>query len=303
MKYLVTGGLGFIGSNICRTLLEKGDQVTIVDNDDSQNNQRILDFKNEVDLCEIDIRQKEQLEKICTDVQGIFHNASLIDVQESYQKKEEFHSVNVIGTKNVFEIARDLDIKVIFASSASVYGDAKTIPIDEKFERNPINPYGQTKLEGELAAELFSKKELNVIGLRYFNVYGIGQTKTYAGVITQFLRRLKENKPPLIFGEGSQIRDFVHVNDVAEANVVAMQSNIENDFLNIGSGIGTSILDLARLMIKLSKKKFEPVFDSALEGDIQFSQADIKHTKNMLGWEPRISLENGISSIMNELKL
>ena len=303
MKYIVTGGLGFIGSNICRTLLEKGHQITIVDNSDSQNNQRILDFKNEVDLCEIDIRQKEQLEKICTDVHGIFHNASLIDVQESYQKKEEYHSVNVIGTKNIFEIARDLDIKVIFASSASVYGDTKTIPIDEKFERNPINPYGQNKLEGELAAERFSKNELNVIGLRYFNVYGIGQTKTYAGVITQFLRRLKENKPPLIFGEGSQIRDFIHVNDVAEANVVAMQSNIENDFLNIGSGIGTSILDLARLMIKLSKKKFEPVFDSALEGDVQFSQANIKHTKNMLGWEPRISLENGISSIMNELKL
>jgi len=303
MKYAVTGGLGFIGSNICKALLKNGHQVIIIDNCHSGNETKISDIKDKVELHKNDIRDKNGIKKILENVNGIFHEAALTDVQESYQKKEEFFAVNVVGTKNIFEIAKDYDIKVIFASSAGVYGNTKIIPIKENFDRNPINPYGQTKMENELSAEILTKKGLRSIGLRYFNVYGIGQTSTYAGVITKFLRQLKENNPPIIFGKGSQIRDFIHVNDVAEANISAMNRNIENDFFNIGSGIGTSIIELAKMMIKISKLQIEPILEASVPGDIELSKANIDHVKNMLGWNPKIPLEKGIAEIMNKYKI
>lgn len=299
MKYAVTGGLGFIGSNICRALLKKGHQVKIIDNCHAGNQTKISDIIEKVEFHKNDIRDGNKVKKILEDVNGIFHNAALTDVQESIQKKEEYFSVNVEGTKNIFEIAKNYDTKVIYASSASVYGNTKIIPIKENFDRNPINPYGQTKLENELSAEIFSKKGLHSIGLRYFNVYGIGQTSTYAGVITKFLRRLKEKKPPIIFGKGSQVRDFIHVDDIAEANIAAMNSSIENDFFNIGSGTQTSIIELAKIMIKISNLQIEPIFEAHVPGDIECSKADIGYAKNTLNWNPKIPLENGIKGLMN----
>ncbi len=303
MKYAVTGGLGFIGSNICRELLKKGHQVVIIDNCNTGNETKISDILNQVELYKNDIREKNKIKKILEDVNGIFHNAALTDVQESYQKKEEYFSVNIEGTKNIFEIAKNYNIKVIFASSASVYGNTKIIPIKENFDKNPINPYGQTKMENELSSTILAKNGLRSIGLRYFNVYGIGQTNTYAGVITQFLRKLKENKPPIIFGKGSQIRDFIHVNDVAEANIAAMNSNIENDFFNIGSGIGTSIIELAKMMIQISKLQMEPSLEAPVTGDIENSTASIEYAKNRLEWNPKIPLEIGLKEIMNKYEL
>ena len=303
MKYAVTGGLGFIGSNICKALLKNGHEVIIIDNCHSGNKTKISNIQDKVELHKNDIRDKNKIKKILENVSGIFHDAALTNIQESYQKKEEFFAVNVEGTKNIFEIAKDYDIKVVFASSASVYGNTKTIPIEENFDRNPINPYGQTKMENELSAEILAKKELRSIGLRYFNVYGIGQTSTYAGVITKFLRQLKENNSPIVFGSGSQIRDFVHVNDVAEANISAMSSNIENDFFNIGSGIGISIIELAKIMIKISKLQIEPILEASVPGDIELSKANIDHAQNMLGWSHKISLEKGIEEIMNRYEI
>ena len=299
MKYAVTGGLGFIGSNICRALLKKGYQVTIIDDYQAGNETKISDILDKVELYKNDIRDKNKIKKILESVSGIFHNAALTDVQESYQKKAEYFTVNVKGTENIFEIAKDYKIKVIFASSASVYGNTKIIPIKENFDRDPINPYGQTKMENELSAEILAKKGLRYIGLRYFNVYGIGQTNTYAGVITKFLRQLKENKPPIVFGKGSQIRDFIHVSDIAEANIVAMNSDVENNFFNIGSGIGITIMELAKMMIKFSKLQIEPILEASVSGDIKLSKANIDHVKNLLGWNPKISLEKGIAEIMN----
>ena len=303
MKYAVTGGLGFIGSNICKALLKNGHEVIIIDNCHSGNKTKISNIQDKVELHKNDIRDKNKIKKILENVSGIFHDAALTDVQESYQKKEEFFAVNVEGTKNIFEIAKDHDIKVVFASSASVYGNTKTIPIEENFDRNPINPYGQTKMENELSAEILGKKGLRSIGLRYFNVYGIGQTSAYAGVITKFLRQLKENNSPIIFGKGSQIRDFIHVNDVAEANISAMNSNVENDFFNIGSGIGISIIELAKIMIKISKLQIEPVLEVPVPGDIELSKANIDHAKKMLEWSPKIPLEKGIEEIMNRYEI
>jgi len=181
-----------------------------------------------------------------------------------------------------------------------VYGNVEKIPITEDFPKNPINPYGKTKLEDEKLAEKYSKEGLSVIGLRYFNVFGIGQTITYAGVITKFLDRLKNKTPPIIFGDGKQVRDFVYIDDVIEANIQAMLSDIKVGFFNIGTSVSTSILELANIMIKLSNNNFEPIFDKSLEGDVRMSQADTAKTKNVLNWESKIKLEEGLSVILNK---
>ena len=300
MKYVVTGGLGFIGSNIARILVKNNHNVIIIDNLHTGNKTRVLDFEDKIEFHNIDIRNKNDMKPLFENINGVFHNAALIDVQESYKKEKEYCDVNVEGTRNVFELGIKNNIKIIFASSASVYGNTNTIPIKENFEQNAINPYGHTKIENELMAEKLSNTGLRFIGLRYFNVFGIGQTNSYAGVITKFLRQLKGIKPPIIFGRGYQIRDFIHVEDVAQANISAMDSNVENDFFNIGSGIGTSILELSKMMIKISKLQIEPMFKPEIPGDIGFSKANIDHAKNKLNWSPKITLDEGLKEIINK---
>jgi UDP-glucose 4-epimerase len=176
---------------------------------------------------------------------------------------------------------------VVYASSSSVYGHKNNIPIKETESREPINPYGQTKLDDEYLVKKYSKMGVKIIGLRYFNIFGKGQTLEYAGVITKFLDRLKQNKAPIIFGDGSQIRDFIFVEDIAVANLLAMESKIENLLVNIGSGKPITILELANIMIKFSKLKLKPIFKSSLDGDIQKSQADIRLANENFNWKPK----------------
>jgi len=300
MKYVVTGGLGFIGSNIVRMLVKNNHNVIVIDNLNTGNKTRVLNFEDRIKFHKIDIRNKNDMKPLFENIDGVFHNAALTDVQESYKKENEYCDVNVEGTRNVFELGRKNNIKIIFASSASVYGNTNTIPIKENFKQNAINPYGHTKIENELMAKKLSITGLRFIGLRYFNVFGIGQTNSYAGVITKFLRQLKEKKSPIIFGKGSQIRDFIHVEDVAKANIRAMNSDVENDFFNIGSGVGTSILELSKMMIKISKLQIEPIFKPEVKGDIEFSKSSIDHAKNKLNWNPEISLNEGLKEIINK---
>jgi UDP-glucose 4-epimerase len=300
MKYVVTGGLGFIGSNIVRMLVKNNHNVIVIDNLNTGNKTRVSNFEDRIKFHKIDIRNKNDMKPLFENIDGVFHNAALTDVQESYKKEKEYCDVNVEGTRNVLELGRKNNIKIIFASSASVYGNTNTIPIKENFKQNAINPYGHTKIENELMAKKLSITGLRFIGLRYFNVFGIGQTNSYAGVITKFLRQLKEKKSPIIFGKGSQIRDFIHVEDVAKANIRAMNSDVENDFFNIGSGVGTSILELSKMMIKISKLQIEPIFKPEIKGDIEFSKSSIDHAKNKLNWNPEISLNEGLKEIINK---
>ena len=237
MKYVVTGGAGFIGNNIVKLLIKNGHSVDIIDNLHTGKKSNVEEIIDEINFFQIDIRNKKDLEKIIKNCDGIFHEAALTAVPESFEKPQEYNEVNVIGTKNIFEIAKKEKIRVVYASSSSIYGDTKNIPIKENVNRKPINPYGQTKLDDEFLAEEFSKNNLSVIGLRYFNVYGIGQTGSYAGVITKFLENIKSQKSFTINGSGNQIRDFIHVEDIAKANVTAMESEIKNGFFNVGTGI------------------------------------------------------------------
>ena len=300
MKYAVTGGAGFIGSNIVKLLVQKGHNVSIIDNLHTGNLSRLKEVRENVSFHNIDIRNYEELSESIFDVDGIFHQAALTIVPESFKKPEEYFDVNVNGTNNIFKIAKKLGIKVIFASSSSIYGNVEKVPINENFEKNPINPYGKTKVEKEKLAEKFWNEDVNIIGLRYFNVYGKDQTGTYAGVITQFMKRLEKNLPPIIHGEGNQIRDFISVEDVAKANLISMESSHIQDFLNVGTGKSISVLELAKMMIKIYSKDLSPIFDKELPGDIEKSQADTSRAKDKIGWNYSIGLEEGLTKLMTE---
>ena len=293
MKFIVTGGAGFIGNNIVRQLLKQNHTPIVIDNLYRGNIENISSL--DVEFHKVDIRDFNQLRDILKNSDGIFHEAALTDVQESFTRQQEYIDVNVKGTENIFRIAKEFNLKVVYASSSSIYGNPKKIPIEENSERHPINPYGKTKLDDEFLAEKYSKDNVSIIGLRYFNVYGEGQTDSYAGVITKFINRLKQSKSPIIFGSGTQLRDFIFVEDVALANIAAMQSNVKNGFFNIGTGITTSIQQLAKIMIELSGLELEPQYEKALDGDVQSSQADTSLTESMLKWKYSMELKNGLS--------
>ena len=234
MKFGITGGAGFVGSNIAKLLIKEGHDVIIIDNLHTGKKKNIETILDQVKFFQADIRDYKKIEKILNSVDGIFHEAALTIVQESFSKPKEYHDVNVIGTENILKIGKKFNIKVVFASSSSVYGNVETIPISEKFPCHPINPYGQTKLDDEILAKKYSENGLKVIGLRYFNIYGRGQTGTYAGVITKFIERLSKKESPIIFGNGEQIRDFIFVEDIADVNIKLMKSQVANGFFNVG---------------------------------------------------------------------
>ena len=298
MKYVVTGGAGFIGSNIVKLLVKNGHDVSVIDNLHTGNISRLKDVENKILFNKIDIRDFDKLNQNIHDVDGIFHQAALTVVPESFEKPDEYYDVNVNGTKNIFKIAKKLGVKVVFASSSSIYGNVNEIPIKENFEKNPINPYGKTKVEKEKLAQDFWRDGIDIIGLRYFNVYGKGQTGSYAGVITQFMKKIDSSLPPIIHGKGDQVRDFVSVEDVAKANLKSMEAGTTQDFLNIGTGKSVSILELAKLMIKISSKNLEPIFDDELPGDVEKSQADTVHSMEKIGWSYEIELDDGLKKLM-----
>lgn len=300
MKYLITGGAGFVGSNIAKLLVKKGHKVIIIDNLHTGSLSRLKEIQEKIMFHKIDIRDYEKMKEVIVGIDGIFHQAALTAVPESFLKPEEYYDVNVNGTKNIFNIAKELRIKVIFASSSSIYGNIKEIPIKENFEKNPINPYGKTKVAKEKLAEKFWDEGVNIIGLRYFNIYGKGQTGTYAGVITQFMKKLDENRSPIIHGKGNQTRDFIYVEDVAIANLKAMESNTIQGFFNIGTGKSISILELVKMMIKISLKDISPNFDEEQSGDIEKSQADISLSKEKIDWSYNIELFDGLKKLMKK---
>ena len=298
MKFAVTGGAGFVGSNIVKLLLKENHDVRIIDNMHTGKKENLQEILDKIEFYELDIRNMPELEEKIKDVDGIFHEAALTIVQESFLMEEEYYDVNVKGTENIFKIAEKYGIKVVFASSSSVYGNTENIPIIENNEREPINPYGKTKLEDEFLAEKYSDKGVSIIGLRYFNIFGKGQTGSYAGVITKFVNQLKEKKSPIIFGDGSQIRDFIFVEDIAQANLSAMLSKINFGFFNIGTGKATSILQLAKLLIKLYNLEIFPEFSRSLDGDVKKSQANIKKTQELLNWKYKIEIEEGLEKMI-----
>ena len=302
MKYAVTGGAGFIGSHLTKNLVERGNEVIVIDNLNTGKKQNVEKISKKIDFFEVDIRDFSAIEDILKNVDGVFHEAALASVQDSFRIPDEFFDVNVNGTENIFKIAKKLGIKVVYASSSSVYGNPISIPIKENDDKNPFNPYAKTKLEDDKLAEKYARNGLKVIGLRYFNVFGPGQSKEYAGVIKLFLERIQQGLPPLINGDGLQVRDFVYVNDVVNANMLAMESNIDGEFFNIGTNSVVSVLDLANMIIKFSGLKLKPIHRPPVPGDVKATQADITKAKMMLKWKPTTSIENWLKSAVLDVK-
>ena len=302
MKYAVTGGAGFIGSHLVKNLVERGNEIIVIDNLNTGKKKNVKKNLKKINFSEVDIRDFSTIEDIMKNVDGIFHEAALASVQDSFIIPDKFFDVNVKGTENIFKIGKKLGIKVVYASSSSVYGNPISIPIKENDDKNPINPYAKTKLENDKMAEKYAKNGLKVIGLRYFNVFGPGQSKEYAGVIKLFLERIQQGLSPLINGDGLQVRDFVYVDDVVNANMLAMESNIDGKFFNIGTGTTISVLDLANMIIKFSGLKLKPIHRLAVPGDVRATQADITKAKTMLKWKPTTSIQDWLKNAVLDVK-
>jgi UDP-glucose 4-epimerase len=301
VNFIVTGGAGFIGSHLTKYLIKKGHNVCVIDNLRRGSLDNLIEIKDKIDFQEIDILDYDKMKNVAKNVDGIFHQAALGSVPQSFKEPDEYHRVNAIGTENVLKLGNEFGFKVVYASSSSVYGNQEKFPIKEDAEKKPLNPYGQSKLKAEQFATKFAKQGVKVIGLRYFNVFGIGQNPNYAGVIPRFIERLKVHEPPIIFGDGKQSRNFTFIDDVVQANILAFESKIDNDFINIASDKITSVLELANLMIKISGLQIEPIFENERTGDIIKSQADISLAKNLINWEPKTQLEDGLKKIFPKI--
>jgi nucleoside-diphosphate-sugar epimerase len=303
MKFVVTGGAGFIGSHLTEYLVEHGNYVIVIDDLNTGKIENLQNVYKKIEFIKGDIRDNNLLRKTFKDVDGIFHQAALASVQESFTMPEKYHDVNVNGTENIFKLAKEFGLKVVYASSSSIYGNPLELPIKEDAQRSPINPYAQTKVDKEFLAEKYVKMGVDIIGLRYFNVYGDRQSVNYAGVIKLFLERIQSRKPPKINGDGLQERDFVYVKDVVRANMLAMQSTVKHAFINVGTGKSVSVIDLANMIISASGLSIKPIHGPELKGDVKATKADITLAKKLLNWQPEMRLEDWLSkTITNMMK-
>jgi len=304
LKIFVTGGVGFVGRNLVKSLIKNNHNVTIFDNLSNSSENAIKPFLDKVDFVKGDITNYDDISNSIKDSDVVIHLASKINVQESIAKPEITKNVNVYGTKNLLDACVENQItKVITASSAAVYDDCENskIYLSETAKANPISPYGESKLEMEKIIKDFSEKnELNVIILRFFNIYGIGQSSEYAGVITKFLKKIKENKSLEIYGDGLQTRDFVSIHDVVDSIhcAISKMEGKRGSVYNIASGKSITINDLASLMISISGKDLNVLHSPAKKGDIRFSQSDISKAKKDLDYQPQIDLKDGIKNLI-----
>jgi len=302
MSVLVTGGAGFIGSHLVERLLKEDYNVVVLD-DLSSGKTENLDLKNRSLLfVKGNICDRELVKKAVKDVEVVFHLAALVDVPFSVKNPLLVNQVNVCGSLNILEESVKNSIeKFIYASSCAVYGEPQYLPINEEHPTNPLSPYAVSKLTVEKYCQVFHKLYgLKTVSLRLFNVYGPRQeSEFYSGVISQFIRRLRSGKPPIIFGDGLQTRDFVYVLDVVDAFYKAMNSKQCTGEINIGSGKETSIKELAEILIgKFGLKNVEPIYVEPRGGDVKRSWANIEKAKHKLGYKPNFTLRNGLGKLL-----
>ena len=302
-KVIVTGGSGFIGSNLVDGLIERGYQVVIVDNLATgriANIQHLLDNKK-VEFARVSIASLPALQKLFAGAKYVFHQAAIPSVPRSINKPRLSHNINITGTLNVLLAARDNGVKkVVYASSSSVYGDSVTLPKKEEMTPNPLSPYAVTKLTGEYYCKVFQGiYGLETACLRYFNVYGPRQDpkSQYAAVIPKFITNILAGRPPVIFGDGEISRDFTFVRDVVEANILAAESQATGVF-NIGRSERVTLNHLARLLIDMAgNAAIRPVHEAPRAGDVKHSLADISRAR-AFGYNPGYSLEQGLKETL-----
>ena len=292
---LVTGGAGFIGKHLVDALVDDND-VRVLDNF-SSGSPGALDDR--VDLVEGDIRDPDAVERATEDVDVVFHEAGIIDVEESVRNPVGTDDVNCDGTLRVLEAAKEADARVVLASSTAVYGQPTEVPVGESEPKTPLSPYGLQKLGLDHYARLYHELyDVETVALRYFNVYGPGQSNSdYSGVVSVFLERAARGEPLVVHGEGTQTRDFVHVDDVVQANLRAATADVAGEAYNVGTGSSVTINELAELVRDVTNSNVDIVHEDGREGDIEQSEADIRKATDELGYEPTIPLREGVRSL------
>jgi UDP-glucose 4-epimerase len=305
-RILVTGGAGFIGSHLVDRLIKEEFEVAVLDSFFSGTIENLEGHlkSGQLTLIRGDIRKSADVRKAISGVSTVFHFAAIVNVQLSIKNPKLTREVNVNGTSNVLEasLAENVE-KFINISTCAVYGESHYLPLNEEHPTMPLSPYGVSKLDAENYSRLYHQIHgLRTCCLRLFNVYGPRQhAGPYSGVITQFIRKLEKSQSPVIYGDGEQTRDFIHVDDVADACMLAMKNaTCEGETYNIGTGRPMTITELAHILIGFyGKTALRPIYKAPKKGDIKNSYADISKARKMLNFEPKIKLENGIKTILS----
>lgn len=298
-KYLVTGGAGFIGSNIVEELVKRGENVTVLDDFSTGKRENLEPFMGKIRLIEGDIRKRPDLDKAMSGIDYVIHQAALRSVAKSVEDPFKTNDVNVAGTLSLLVAARDNKIKrVVYASSSSAYGDARTFPQKETDLPVPISPYGVSKLAAENYCVTFSKTfGLETVSLRYFNVFGPRQNpeSKYSAVVPIFIFNMMNGQRPSVDWDGKQSRDFTYVANVVEANLRAcITSGISGEVFNVACGTTTSVIDIVNQLNGIFGTNIKPEFTPKRPGDVRKTYADITKLKKKLGIKKMISFEEGL---------
>lgn len=301
---LVTGGAGFIGSHLVEALIEKGFIVRVLDSliKGKLASIQYLINQGKVQFIEGDISNKDVVEEAMKGVDYVFHTAG-IHIQRSSASPDDCIRSNIQGSYNIFSSALKHNVKrVIFSSSSSIYGNPRKLPMSEDHEPNIAEPYGASKLFCEHILEHLAKKGLKYNSLRYFNVYGERQAAHayYTTVVTHFIKRIMNNEPPTIDGKGDQSMDFTHVSDVVKANIAAMESETVNEVFNVGTGVSTSVAQLAQIIIEALGKEIQPIFRER-EVLVTRRQADVVKAEQLLGFKAQVNVKEGLTQVAREI--
>jgi UDP-glucose 4-epimerase len=298
-RVLVTGGAGFVGSNLVRALLERGDSVRVLDNFSTGNRGNLAGLDDDVEVVEGELRSYERVHAAVRGVELVFHQGALPSVPRSVHDPLTTSAVNVEGTLNVLLAARDEGVRrVVFASSSSVYGNSGTLPRTETQHLDPISPYGVSKLAAERYCVSFSRVyDLETVALRYFNVFGPRQDprSQYAAVVPKFIAAISAGEPVPIYGDGEQSRDFTYVGNIVDANLrAAVADGVSGAVVNVATGTSFTVNELADTIAAILGREVEKTYLPARAGDVRDSWADIAEAQRLLGYECSIGLEEGL---------
>jgi nucleoside-diphosphate-sugar epimerase len=300
MRYLVTGGAGFIGSNTVDELVRRGHSVVVLDDFSSGKEDHLAEIRNKITFIKGSITDIEVVRKAMHEAEYVLHLAARTSVPRSVKDPIETNKINIDGTLNVLVAAKELKVKrVVFAASSSAYGETPTLPKIETMQPQPISPYGVTKYVGELYGQTFGRcYGLENVALRYFNIFGPRQDpgSPYSGVLAKFCTAFLEDTQPVVFGDGEQTRDFTYVENAVQANLLACEApNVSGKVFNVGVGGRISLNDVLRELGKITGKTLEAKYDPPRDGDIRDSQADISQAREFLGYEPQVTFEEGLA--------